>query len=308
MQLATELFRKGAAQAKPHVHEALARAREFASDIVKGVHYRYRTYPRIRATVDASALLLLVTVIDQLLGYPLAWRTAYLAPVVVATQRGDWRSGLAFVVLVSWVATALDPKVLTTLPPLPILNFGLRLIVFGSVALLVDSVRRRIRTSDERAQTDGLTGALNRTALYEVGRRLVQRSLIGRQPLTVVMVDCDHFKELNDHFGHAFGDQVLRMLVRVLHGIADDPAVTGRTGGDEFVLVLPGWTPERVAEAMVHAGRRYGDATLVMGHRTSFSYGLACTRDFGFSFERLLEAADEHMYRQKLSGRLATAI
>lgn len=155
------------------------------------------------------------------------------------------------------------------------------------------------------ATTDALTGAANRLAFDEAARRETERARRFGTPLSVVLLDLDHFKEVNDSHGHAFGDAVLAEVAARLRGGLRDSDVLGRVGGEEFALLLPMTdapaaleTAERLrralrAEAVVHGG----SAAVVTA-----SFGVAPV-DPASGFEAAREAADRALYEAKRRGR-----
>jgi diguanylate cyclase (GGDEF)-like protein len=155
------------------------------------------------------------------------------------------------------------------------------------------------------AHTDGLTGLLNRAAVLEEGSRAVYGCRDRGQPCCVLMFDLDAFKAVNDSWGHAAGDEVLKHFVKIIRG-ADLPpeALFARYGGEEFVLVLPGCD---VAQATLLAERmreRVAKQPAAFGRQSipiTTSVGLASAP--GMGFESLVSSADIALYRAKTMGR-----
>ena len=160
-------------------------------------------------------------------------------------------------------------------------------------AKLVDEVRRL-------ATSDGLTGVANRRTFDETLAREVARASRSGEPLSLVLVDIDHFKTINDTHGHQTGDDVLRHVGRVLADgarLADLPA---RYGGEEFALILPGAAQQSaltVAERVRAAIASWPHATITA------SAGVATMSGGRGSAEQLLAAADEALYAAKRKGR-----
>lgn len=157
---------------------------------------------------------------------------------------------------------------------------------------------RSVERTQLQAATDGLTGLLNRRSVETRVRRL----RTGRTPFTLVLADLDHFKRLNDTYGHEAGDRALKMFAEVLRRQLRDDDVTGRLGGEEFVLVLPE-TPVESAQALLER-LRVSLAEAVLGRPPGFtaSFGVAASTS-GSSFEEVLAVADAALYRAKDEGR-----
>src|SRR5262245_1416865 len=140
-------------------------------------------------------------------------------------------------------------------------------------ALAYDSARQREHLRHQAA-TDGLTGLLNHRGAQERLRREVESAAASGRPLSVVVVDLDHFKRINDSLGHAAGDNVLSAAATKLRGVVREGDAVGRLGGEEFVLVLPGVTGEAAAEAAERA--RSALAQVLVGRgRLDSSAGVA---------------------------------
>ena len=153
------------------------------------------------------------------------------------------------------------------------------------------------------AHRDGLTGVYNRRAIDERLAQEVARARRTGQPLSVLMIDVDHFKRVNDTLGHAGGDRVLQGVAARLAAACRASDVVGRYGGEEFVLLLPDTTGEgacRVAEKLREAVRSAHDLPCPV----TMSAGVASTAD-GHLPESglLLRAADDALYAAKAAGR-----
>lgn len=167
-------------------------------------------------------------------------------------------------------------------------------------------VTNAIEEISRRAEVDPLTGLYNRRYLYEhLGDLLEQARETGR-PLSVILVDIDFFKDVNDRYGHIAGDEILSRLSRLLMRYISGPEVVARYGGEEFVFVLPGCSEEdalaraeRLREAVEAAklSEVYGDTAPM-----TVSAGVSVLSP-GMDAVRLIETADRAMYRAKGLGR-----
>lgn len=175
----------------------------------------------------------------------------------------------------------------------------------ASMFLIVAWVRLKRRQSDhdhDVSRRDPLTGLLNRQAWYEQLQLEISRAQHSPRPFSVVLLDCDGFKPLNDRFGHLTGDEVLRRMARVLREHVRAYDAVGRLGGDEFVIVLAEAdleTAESVIERL-RAGLRHGVERDYAGLSTSV--GVAVFREPPASVEICLHHADAAMYAAKHSG------
>ena len=163
---------------------------------------------------------------------------------------------------------------------------------------------RALSSSELAAATDPLTGLLNRRSLD------VQYGRISRtaSTVTVIMADLDHFKRLNDTFGHEAGDRALRVFAQCLTAAVRAGDIVARFGGEEFVVVLAGAPPDAIVR-VIRAIRRELKTRIDGGDLPSFtsSFG-AAEGGPGTPFEELLRAADAALYEAKQAGRNRTVV
>lgn len=183
-------------------------------------------------------------------------------------------------------------------------------LVFHTImitVLLVALSKERLELEQRtRAQTDPLTGALNRLAFMTRGMRIVQRHEKRREPLCILFIDLDHFKSLNDRHGHSGGDDVLVKFVDVVHDNIRPSDFLFRIGGEEFCCLLPE-TRTEYATVVAQRIRRQVEAAIVdvagTQVKVTVSIGIAGTESFGYHVDTLLRRADMAVYEAKRQGR-----
>lgn len=157
------------------------------------------------------------------------------------------------------------------------------------------------------ATTDELTGLKNRRYFFERGQEEVRRSKRYQEPLTLIIFDIDHFKAINDNYGHDAGDKVLIQLAQTLSPLMREHDILGRHGGEEFTILLP-HTPKEGA-ALVAERVRYQIEKNVMELdddqqiRYTISLGVAQLDDTISTFDSLINTADKALYEAKETGR-----
>ncbi len=157
----------------------------------------------------------------------------------------------------------------------------------------------------ELATTDALTGALNRRRLYELATEELARCQRYDRPLAVAMLDLDHFKSVNDQFGHLVGDEVLRRVAVALRSVLRRHDHASRYGGEEFVVLLPETNLDgarQVVERMREAVASLRIATEAGDVRLTTSAGVVAYRH-GETLDALLRRADDALYEAKDAGR-----
>jgi diguanylate cyclase len=158
----------------------------------------------------------------------------------------------------------------------------------------------------EQAHTDELTGLANRRAFVEIGTAATDQARRYHRPLALLMMDIDHFKRINDTFGHALGDAALRAAAGTLRQAARRADTAGRLGGEEFALLMPETTLEQAEVVAERIRRDVAAVTVPHGNtpiRFTCSIGVAQQTPTANDLDGLLRAADEALYQAKAEGR-----
>lgn len=176
----------------------------------------------------------------------------------------------------------------------------LAVVSFSMSSLSQDQQTRELRT---RATRDALTGLLNRGEFLRLAGQAVRRSKRTGVPSAVIVADLDHFKAINDRYGHLAGDQALRAFADACRSAVRSTDLVGRLGGEEFILLLPGTPAERAETVVSTISRTLDDRQLPDGPRLpTVSYGIAMA-DHRVGLERAIAAADAALYEAKQAGR-----
>jgi diguanylate cyclase len=172
----------------------------------------------------------------------------------------------------------------------------------------LDAIRDSLSKSEERARTDTLTGLPNRRALDEFFRSAQMAAMESGEPLSALLIDIDHFKKVNDNFGHGVGDQVLRLMAKALQERVREGDLPARYGGEELIAVLPGAglaTCQAIAERIRRAISRCHITRRSTGENLpgiTVSIGVGQFQP-GESMMDLIERCDRALYRAKETGR-----
>jgi diguanylate cyclase (GGDEF)-like protein len=191
--------------------------------------------------------------------------------------------------------------------------------VFGSVPMTVLSMVTLVvasftmaelsyeqQTTDLRARAtvDGLTGLLNRSAFLDLAENELRRLRRTGTTASLILADLDHFKAINDQFGHSAGDSALQAFAKACAGTVRSTDLVGRYGGEEFILLLPGVTPDRARE--IAAGisvRLHQSGSAVIPRLPTVSYGIASTGSGPDGLDAAVILADAALYQAKTLGR-----
>jgi diguanylate cyclase (GGDEF)-like protein len=181
-----------------------------------------------------------------------------------------------------------------------------RVAVGERILALEEGMRNASGQLERLARVDDLTGLMNRRAIYEVGRQEIARSRRGGQPISLLFLDLDKFKHINDAHGHAAGDEALKLTARVIQSKTRAYDHLGRWAGDEFVLLLPGANEEQAKLVSGRISSAFEDqpVTLPSGEKIKLraSIGMwTAAPQVGdtIDIDALLQAADEAMYKVK---------
>ena len=173
---------------------------------------------------------------------------------------------------------------------------------FGIIVALALSSARQRELLRSQADTDDLTGLLNRRAFDQQFDALLHEARRSSRPLGLVLIDLDHFKQVNDQHGHQAGDAALAAVADALRASVRGRDVVARFGGEEFVLVLPDTAPD-ASFAIAERARGRVTSHASAGVRLTVSAGLAGYPGDGAEPDALLRAADAALYDAKHAGR-----
>jgi diguanylate cyclase (GGDEF)-like protein len=184
-----------------------------------------------------------------------------------------------------------------------IIGIAVTVLVIVINVLMVNFFQGRL---EEMAVTDELTGLSNRRSFLRQAGRDVANAVRSRLPVSLLMIDIDNFKQINDKWGHSVGDRVLKQTGELLARTLRGGDLAGRLGGEEFAVILPHAGPDDAREAADRLRRLVQSSTLTAGKDSvsvTVSVGAATDSEHHGDLERLMQQADKALYRAKKAGR-----
>ncbi len=269
-------------------------------------------WPKWVAAVVSVLSIGLVSMGDYLTGEGINFSIFYLFPISLSTWRYGRRVGVFFCVCCVAAWGILDLSSSTTFHGWPIeiwntcVRFAFFLVICYDAAALNDALQKERRLS----RLDGLTWLANNRHFLERLEEEVERSRRYGHPFSLVYLDLDNFKAVNDQFGHAVGDRLLQEVARCLTDGLRHTDLAGRLGGDEFAVLLPETSDVDGKMIMQRIGSALTRVASVNDWPVGFSAGLVYFTSPVADAETAIRAADNLMYNVKQRGKndVATAV
>ena len=247
----------------------------------------------------------LIGLFDYLTGNEIAFSLFYLVPIVLVTLAVGRKTGLlmSFLSSLTLLAAEIPAGQTYSHPFVYVANTLIRALFYGVFAYLLAELQKSRREERLAARTDFITGAVNARYFNELLQMEISRIRRYPHPITLVYIDVDNFKLVNDLFGHRIGDQVLRCIASELKAQVRSTDTVARLGGDEFVMLLPS---TRQPEAKKVVSKVHAHLIEEMKQRNwpvTFSMGVVTCEFMPYSAEQLVNMADEMMYEVKNSTK-----
>lgn len=265
---------------------------------------RLNALPRSFVTALGLILLAIVGGIDYLTGPNFSLSILYLIPVLLVS----WYAGKLPGILISfagalvWLVTGLLSKNYYAHPVELYWNDIMELIFFLVVSVLISTLKNSLQREKIMAETDYLTEVPNRRFFYEYAEKELSRSLRYYHPLTVIYLDIDNFKVVNDTMGHCEGNKLLRLVAKTFSENIRTNDMVARLGGDEFALLLPESDPE-AAENVINKAMNNLEKVMKDDWPVTFSIGMVTYIKLPATVDELLKKADDLMYSVKMAGK-----
>jgi len=229
----------------------------------------------------------------------------YLLPVSLASWCAGRREG-GFIALASSVAWYVADWYAGRHYSHPLIHYWNMAAMFGFffvVSFTLSGLKMALEKEKNLARVDPLTGVVNVRYFAELADKEVERCRRYGRPLTLIYLDCDNFKEINDHFSHQGGDRLLRSLGLALQRHTRSTDIVVRMGGDEFAILMPETGEQIVPRAIEGFKSRLQESLQQSGWSVTFSLGAAIFLDPPESVDLLIKSADCLMFLAKNDGK-----
>jgi diguanylate cyclase (GGDEF)-like protein len=269
--------------------------------INQNIFIKITAKPKIYFTAIGFILVLLFGFIDSLIDYRVSFSIFYVLPVVLVTWHAGIKIGILFSVLSSamWFVAA----VISHKHQIPFAIVAWNSIVRLGFFIIISSVLHYFKVERENAQIDFLTGISNRRHFEEMLSIEIQRSDRYNHPLTIVYMDMDNFKAINDNLGHRAGDNFLTTISSIVNSTIRSTDFIARLGGDEFAILLVETNED---EAKKFIKKIQYELLLSMETHTfpvTFSFGIVTFYSFTRNISEMMHIADTCMYHSKKAGK-----
>ena len=249
--------------------------------------------------------VLVLGVVDLLTGFEASFSLFYLVPISLAAWYTGQTSGLlislasAFV----WFVADIASGHVYSIPWFYLWNTFMRLGIFVIVTMILARLKSVLLLEQTFARTDFLTQAINSRYFYELAEQEVIRSRRYSHPLTLVYIDLDNFKQVNDRFGHLAGDRLLQQVVQICKTNLRATDSVARLGGDEFVILLPETGAAAARTILSRLAAHLRDEIRSANPIVSCRIGAVSCEGKILDTEEFVRMADRAMYQAKVAGK-----
>lgn len=260
--------------------------------------------PKPIILLASVASVLVLGVIDWLTGREYTFSIFYLLPIAAVAWYVNRGTGIAVAFLTIGVWFAAEIATGSSYQHLaPYWNSAVRMSVFLILLYLIDANRKNLQEMEALALSDPLTGAANSRYFYKIAEHDLAVAQRQGTPITMVYIDVDDFKHINDQLGHAEGDKVLRLVVSIMQEQRRQADMVVRLGGDEFALYLPGMAQDAAAQAVSQLQSTLLEAVQERDYPVTFSIGVVTYPVAPQTLQEMIDEADKLMYQVKISGK-----
>jgi diguanylate cyclase (GGDEF)-like protein len=258
------------------------------------------------ATISVGVVLIL-GLIDYITGFELSFSFFYLLPITIVAWTAGREAGLVFSALCAsiWFTSNLLSGQTFSSPFVGVWNTLVRFGFYAVVTILLVELRHALEEERILANTDPLTGALNRRSFNQIAEKRMIISEVNRHPYTMVYFDLDNFKLINDRLGHSVGDLTLRTVAETIQSQMRNTDFLARLGGDEFAILLTDIDQKQAKPIVERIQMSLLDKMKANDWEVTFSIGALTVLSMPNSTDHLVSLTDTLMYAVKTQGKNA---
>ena len=299
----------------PESSVALATAMFLFAAFVLTFHFInfYRPETQWKLAIETCVMIIFITWVLMYTGRldsPLL--NLYLLVIIITALTLGQRVTLLTMILIAacylWLGyqDRLDKMAFSSFAATSAVKLAPLLMVAYITTMLSSDIRRALIQVKSLAETDALTGVFNMRAFTVISESILSHAARHSRPVSVLMIDSDSLKTVNDNYGHEAGNQLLKLTVECIQNRLRKSDLVARYGGDEFIVLLPE-TPCSGASSLANDIRQSIESTPLFIHNKNVSItasiGIACYPEHGHGFEAIREKADHAMYVSKKNGK-----
>jgi diguanylate cyclase (GGDEF)-like protein len=259
-----------------------------------------------KATVFLIALSLFLVdeTIDYITGPDVNISFFHLIPIFLIVWNSGFWAGTAYsffcTVVIEWVEVVQTGHAFAGAQ---FFNACANMVFFTAFSFVLDKLNKNLEVITRMAERDGLTNLLNFNAFIQRAEQALVEAIHRQESVTVAYFDVDNFKKINDSLGHREGDEVLRMVGHAPLALLRETDLYGRVGGDEFVILLPGLSPEEAGKKLSEIFERLGRSLWEKQKTVTFSLGAVTFLPPPPNCKNAIHEADQLMYQAKRNGK-----
>jgi diguanylate cyclase (GGDEF)-like protein len=261
--------------------------------------------PQLLLISVGTVMVLLVGILSQKAGPHFALAIFYMAPIALVTWFSERWIGFIFSIFsaLTWLIADITSGATYFPSDIPYWNGIARVGSFFILTFILSTLKSTLKQEKEFSRVDFLTGTRNRRYFIELLNMEINRARRYEHPFTVVCIDLDNFKIVNDCFGHSTGDILLRLVARTLQQNIRATDTVARLGGDEFAILLPE-TGQNVAEVILQRVQKINlDIMRRHGWPVTLSIGVVTFTSPPSTVDETLRISDQLMYSAKNNGK-----
>jgi diguanylate cyclase (GGDEF)-like protein len=276
--------------------------------LLNGIHTFFLTLHRNTISLIVLGFVALLGWLDYTTGFEISFSFFYLVPISIAAWYLDIKVGyfISLLSITTWLFSNQLAGEMYSHEVIRYWNAFLRLSLFLVISALVHQFKVVLQKERLLSRTDFLTGITNTREFYTQAELELKRASRYKHPLTMVYLDLDHFKQVNDWKGHKEGDRVLRTVAQTIAGSIRKTDTVARLGGDEFALLLPNTDQSAARTVIAKLERAVMQQMQAIQSPVTMSIGVVTFLSTPKSVDELLHWADERMYQAKTQGKNRT--